>query len=253
MKLVFFDEFTPGVLKDDNVVDISDAVRDVPHLSPQELMSGIIAGFDALKSEIGNIVARSAGVPVLGVRIRPPLPKPTHIIAMAANYMESGAKTEPPLINAFIKSSSSVIGTGDTLVLPEAKANIFHHEAELGLVIGKEASGVSAADAYDYIFGYLNFIDGSARGAGPGFFWGKSWNTFGPMGPCIVTADEISDPQNMPIKLWVNGDLRQDFNTSDMAYDIRRCVEWSTGITTLEPGDIIATGTNHQGLGAMQD
>jgi 2-keto-4-pentenoate hydratase/2-oxohepta-3-ene-1,7-dioic acid hydratase in catechol pathway len=100
----------------------------------------------------------------------------------------------------------------------------------------------------------VNFIDGSARGLGNGsFFQGKSWDTFGPVGPCIVTADEIDDPQALNVRLWVNGTLRQNFSTSDMAYDIARCIEWASGITALEPGDILATGTNHQGLGAMQD
>ena len=85
------------------------------------------------------------------------------------------------------------------------------------------------------------------------FFQGKSWDTFGPTGPCLVTADEVDDPQDLNVRLWVNGRLRQDFSTSDMAYNIARCIEWASGITKLEPGDILATGTNHQGLGAMQD
>ncbi len=168
--------------------------------------------------------------------------------------MEFGARKEPAPINAFIKSPEAVIGNGDTIVLPDAQANIFHHEAELGVVIGKEARNVSAADAYSYVFGYVNFIDASARGLGNGsFFQGKSWDTFAPMGPCLVTADEVGDPQNLAVKLWVNGQLRQDFPTSDMGHKIPRCVEWVSGVTTLEPGDIISTGTNHQGLGAMQD
>lgn len=253
MKLAFFNDFTLGVLKNGNVVDVSDAVKDVPHVTPSDLINGVIADFGRLRGKLEEAVAKSDGVPMSSVRLRAPLPKPGKIIAMAVNYLEFGAR-EMPTINAFIKSSESVIGSGDTLVLPPAQANIFHHEAELGVVIGKEATNVSAANAYDYIFGYVNFIDGSARGLGNGsFYWGKSWDTFGPMGPCVVTGDEIPDPQNMAVKLWVNGDLRQDFPTSDMAHKIDACVEWCSSITTLEPGDIIITGTNHQGLGAMQD
>ena len=254
MKLVMFNDFTPGVLDGNRVVDISSAVSDIPHMSPQELMSGIIADFDSLRANIEALVSSSDGADRAEVRLRPPLPKPTQIVAMAANYMEHGAREAPAPINAFLKSSNSIIGDGDTLILPDAPAAIFHHEAELGVVIGAEAAHVNAADAYQYIFGYVNFIDGSARGlGGNSFFQGKSWDTFGPVGPCIVTADEIDDPQNINIRLWVNGRLRQDFSTSDMAYDIARCIEWASGITTLEPGDILATGTNHQGLGAMQD
>ena len=254
MKLAMFDDFTPGVLNGNSVVDISEAVSGIAHLSPHELMAGIIANFNDVRGDIEALVAESDGVPRDSVRLRAPLPKPTQIVAMAANYMESGAREAPALINAFLKSPNSIIGDGDTIVLPDAPAAIFHHEAELGLVIGKEAANVDAANAYDYIFGYVNFIDGSARGLGNNsFFQGKSWDTFGPVGPCIVTADEIEDPQNLRVRLWVNGRLRQDFSTSDMAYDIPRCIEWATGVTTLEPGDILATGTNHQGLGAMQD
>ena len=254
MKLVMFNDFVPGVLDGNRVVDISSAVSDIPHMSPQELMSGIIANFDSLKGSIEDLVSSSDGVDRSDVRLRSPLPKPTQIVAMAANYMEHGAREAPAPINAFLKSSNSIIGDGDTLVLPDAPAAIFHHEAELGVVIGTEAKNVDAADAYQYIFGYVNFIDGSARGVGGNsFFQGKSWDTFGPVGPCLVTADEVDDPQNVNIRLWVNGRLRQDFSTSDMAYNIARCIEWASGITTLEPGDILATGTNHQGLGAMQD
>ena len=254
MKLVMFNDFVPGVLDGNRVVDISSAVSGVPHMSPQELMSGIIADFDSLRGSIDDVVSSSDGAERTEVRLRPPLPKPTQIVAMAANYMEHGARSAPAPINAFLKSSNSIIGDGDTLVLPDAPANIFHHEAELGVVIGTDAAHVDAGDAYQYVFGYVNFIDGSARGLGNGsFFQGKSWDTFGPVGPCIVTADEIDDPQALNVRLWVNGTLRQNFSTSDMAYDIARCIEWASGITALEPGDILATGTNHQGLGAMQD
>jgi 2-keto-4-pentenoate hydratase/2-oxohepta-3-ene-1,7-dioic acid hydratase in catechol pathway len=130
-------------------------------------------------------------------------------------------------------------------------ATVFEGEAELALVIGKRARNVPAAEAFDYIFGYLNLIDGSARGLPPrqnAFYQMKSRDTFCPIGPYIVTADEVPDPQNMPVRLWNNGRLMQDFNTSDMAYDIARCVEFISSVHTLEPGDLIATGTNHRGL-----
>jgi 2-keto-4-pentenoate hydratase/2-oxohepta-3-ene-1,7-dioic acid hydratase in catechol pathway len=106
------------------------------------------------------------------------------------------------------------------------------------------------------VFGYTNFVDGSARGlppAGNTFYQTKSRDTFAPMGPYLVTADEIADPHRLQIRLWVNGELTQDFNTSDMAHRIPRCIEWVTSIHTLEPGDVLATGTNHRGLSAFQD
>ena len=149
--------------------------------------------------------------------MRSPLPKPGNIVAMAVNYMEDGTRDAPAPINAFHKSPNAVIGQGDTMVLPDVPATIFEGEAELALVIGKHASNVSQEDAFDYIFGYLNFIDGSARGLPPSgntFYQMKSRATFAPMGPWLVTADEIEDPQNLPVRLWVNEDLKQNYNTN---------------------------------------
>ncbi|MCH8116115.1 MAG: fumarylacetoacetate hydrolase family protein, partial [Chloroflexi bacterium] len=144
---------------------------------------------------------------------------------------------------------------GDTMVLPDVPATIFEGEAELAIVIGKMATNVAAADAADYIFGYTNFIDGSARGLGGAsvFHAMKSRDTFAPIGPYIVTADEVPNPQNLQIRLWNNGELKQNFNSDDMAHKIGRCVEYITSIHTLEPGDIVATGTNHRGLNSFQD
>jgi 2-keto-4-pentenoate hydratase/2-oxohepta-3-ene-1,7-dioic acid hydratase in catechol pathway len=126
----------------------------------------------------------------------------------------------------------------------------------MALVIGKRAERVKAEDAYDYIFGYLNFVDGSARGLQDGgntFYQMKSRETFAPMGPWLVTADEISDPLNLQVQLWVNGQLKQNYNTSDMAHKIPRCIEWASSMHTLEPGDVLALGTNHRGLSAFMD
>jgi 2-keto-4-pentenoate hydratase/2-oxohepta-3-ene-1,7-dioic acid hydratase in catechol pathway len=256
VKLLFFDDFKLGVLKGDAVVDVSTVVRNVPHTGPHNLISGLIERFADYRARLEETAARGQGVPVEQVKIRPPLPKPTTIVCMAVNYMEDGTRTEPAPINAFLKAPNAVIGQGDTMVLPDVPATIFEGEAEVALVMGKRASQVSAARAMDYVFGYTNFIDGSARGllpTGNTFYQMKSRDTFAPIGPWIVTADEISDPHRLQIKLWVNQVLKQNFNTSDMAHKIPRCVEWVTSIHTLEPGDILATGTNHRGLSAFQN
>jgi len=190
------------------------------------------------------------------VRLRPPLPKPTTIVCMAVNYMEDGTRAEPAPINAFLKSPSAIIGPEDTMVLPDVPATIFEGEAEVALVIGKPTSHVSAADAMGSIFGYMNFIDGSARGllpTGNTFYQMKSRDTFAPIGPWIVTADEIADPHRLQVKLSVNGEIKQHFNTDDMAHKIPRCLEWVSSIHALEPGDILASGTNHRGLSAFQN
>jgi 2-keto-4-pentenoate hydratase/2-oxohepta-3-ene-1,7-dioic acid hydratase in catechol pathway len=256
VKILFFDDFRLGLLKGDTVVDVSGVVRDIPRVGPQDVIGGLIGHYADYKSRLEDALAKNDGVPVSKVRIRPPLPKPHNIDCMAVNYMEDGTRAEPAPINAFHKSPSAVIGYGDTMVLPDVPATIFEGEAEVALVIGKRASHVKAADAMNYVFGYVNFIDGSARGlppAGNTFYQMKSRDTFAPMGPYIVTADEIADPHNLQIKLWVNGTLKQNFNTSDMAHKIPRCIEWVTSIHALEAGDVLATGTNHRGLSSFQD
>jgi 2-keto-4-pentenoate hydratase/2-oxohepta-3-ene-1,7-dioic acid hydratase in catechol pathway len=256
MKLLFFDDFKLGVLKGDLVVDVSQLAREIPHTGPHNLISGLIERFADYRGALENAAASGKGTPIESVRIRPPLPKPVNIDCMAVNYMEDGTRKEPAPINAFHKSPGCVIGDGDTMVLPDVPATIFEGEAEVALVIGKRASNVPAAQAMEHIFGYINFIDGSARGlppAGNTFYQMKSRETFAPTGPYIVTADEIKDPHNLQVRLWVNGTLMQNYNTSDMAHKIPRCIEWISSIHPLEPGDVLALGTNHRGLNPFQD
>ncbi len=256
MKLGYFDDWRLGVVKGDAIVDVTALVLDVPHIGPHDLIAGLIERFATYRPKLEAAVAREKGVPIAGVRLRPPLPRPINIDCMAVNYMEDGTLKEPAPINGFHKTPSAIIGPGDTMVLPDIAASVFEGEAEMALVIGRRARNVKAADAMQYVFGYTNFIDGSARGMKPTnntFYQMKSRETFAPIGPWIVTADEIANPQNVQIRLWNNGRLRQNFNTDDMAHKIARCIEWVTHQHTLEPGDILATGTNHRGLHAFHD
>jgi 2-keto-4-pentenoate hydratase/2-oxohepta-3-ene-1,7-dioic acid hydratase in catechol pathway len=257
MKLCYFDDFKLGVLKGDNVVvDVSALLQDIPHADPRDLMGGLIARFDGYRQRLTAAASQAPGVPLSQVKLRPPLPRPGNIACMAVNYMEDGTRTTPAPLNAFHKAPTAIIGPNETMVLPDVPATIFEGEAEMAVVIGKLATRVSQADAMSHIFGYINFVDGSARGlppAGNVFFQMKSRDTFAPIGPYIVTADEIPDPHKLQVKLWVNGTLKQNFNTSDMAHKIPRCVEWVTSIHALEAGDVLATGTNHGGLSAFQD
>ncbi len=257
MKITFFNDWRLGVLKGaDRIVDVSAALSGVEQTAPHDIINTVIAQWDALKGPIADLVAREAGVPIDSVQLRAPLPRPINIACMAVNYMEDGTRKEPAPINTFMKSPMSIIGDGEAMVLPDIPSTVFEGEAEIALVIGKRATNVRAADAMDYIFGYMNFIDGSARGVQPAaqsFYQMKSRDTFAPIGPWIVTADEITDPQNLQVRLWNNGVLKQNYNTSDMAHKIPRCIEFVTSIHTLAPGDIIALGTNHRGLHAFQD
>jgi 2-keto-4-pentenoate hydratase/2-oxohepta-3-ene-1,7-dioic acid hydratase in catechol pathway len=255
VKLCYFNDYRLGVVKGDQVVDITDAVKDIPHLHAADLIIGLIKRWDAYKAKVAK-AAEGKGVALSSVRLRAPVPKPGNIDCMAVNYMEDGTLKEKPQINAFHKMSNAIIGNGDTMVLPDVPAGVFEGEAELALVIGKRATRVPASEAMKYIFGYTGFIDGSARGLPPPgnvFFQMKSRDTFAPLGPWIVTADEIADPQNLNITLTNNGTVMQKFNTNDMAHQIPRCIEWLSSIHTLEPGDIVATGTNHRGLNPFMD
>jgi 2-keto-4-pentenoate hydratase/2-oxohepta-3-ene-1,7-dioic acid hydratase in catechol pathway len=257
MRIAFIDDFKPTVVADQKVVDVTDVVADVPHLDPQGLLEGIIARFTELRPKLESAAKSRPGKPVAQARFRQPVPRPSKIVCMAGNYMESGTIPAPYDVDAFLKSPASIIGDGDTVVLPDAPATVFQHEAELGVVIGKRTSRVKAAQALDHVFGYVNFVDVSARGINPNgrnsFWWQKSWDTFGPVGPWIATRDEISNPQKLHIRLWNNGDLRQDFSTSDMARGVAQVIELISNEVTLVPGDIIATGTNHLGLGPLQN
>jgi 2-keto-4-pentenoate hydratase/2-oxohepta-3-ene-1,7-dioic acid hydratase in catechol pathway len=256
MKLAFFDSHRLGVITGDAVVDVSGVVESIPHTVPHELMRGLIERFDSYRSVLEEAARSGRRLPLVAVRLQAPLPAPSNVVCMAVNYLEDGTRKEPAPINAFLKSPSSIIGPRQEIVLPDVPAAVFEGEAEMAVVIGRRAKCVNAASAMDHVFGYVNFIDVSARAVTSdknSFYQSKSRDTFGPLGPYLVTADEIADPQALQIRLWVNGDLKQDFNTSDMAHKVPRCIEWVSHVHSLEPGDILATGTNHRGLNAFQD
>ena len=256
MKLLHFDDYKLGVLNGETVVDVSDIANEVPHIGPHDRINGLIENFDSYRDRLEAASSNGSGVPLDSIRIRPPLPKPGNIDCMAVNYMEDGTRDAPAPINAFHKSPNAVIGNGDTMILPDVPASVFEGEAEIALIIGKRASNVSESEAMDYVFGYTNFIDGSARGlppAGNTFYQAKSRETFAPMGPYIVTKDEIANPQNLKVQLRNNGVVMQNFNSDDMAHKIPRCVSWVSSTHTLEPGDVLATGTNHRGLHPFMD
>ena len=256
MKLALFDDFRLGVIEGDRIIDAMSAVESMTFRRPQDLIEEVIIQWEEMKPRIQDAIDGKDGVPLESVRLRAPVPRPQKLICAAVNYLEFGQR-EPAVLDGFLKSPTAVIGSGDTCELPPAPASVFHHEPELAFVIGKTASKVTQDDALSHIFGYTNFLDMSARGlqgaVGNSFFLGKCWDTFAPMGPALVTADEIDDPQNLQVRLWNNGEARHDFPTSDMAHKIPELVSEMSKITTLEPGDVIATGVNHQHIGAVQD
>lgn len=255
MKLVLFDDFRPGVLDGDVVCPI-DELFDLDRAAhPQDRIVEVITRFAELRPAIEALGAGGARLPVADIRLRPPLPRPGKIVCARANYRE-GSDREPWPMDAFLKSPEAVIGPGGTVVLPERLHDVFHHEAELAVVIGEEASNVPAGAVMDHVFGYTGFMDVSARkGIGRpdgASFLGKSYDTFAPLGPAIVTADEIPDPHVLQVRYWVNGDPRHDYNTSDIEHGVPEFLEFVSSVMTLRPGDVVAMGTNHQQVGPLQ-
>ena len=256
MKLVLFNDYRLGVLQNGNVVEVMASLDSLHFHKPQEMVEGLILGWDQMKPKIEQEIQGKEGVPITDVTLRAPIPKPPKLICAAVNYLEFGQR-KPAILDAFLKAPTAIISTGETCELPPVPASIFHHEPELAFVIGKTATKVDQKDALSHVFGYFNFLDMSARGlqgaVGNSFFLGKCWDSFAPMGPALVTADEIPEPNNLQVQLWNNGEARHDFPTSDMAHQIPELISEISKVTTLEPGDVIATGVNHQQIGAVQD
>ena len=261
MKLVLFQtseraEPVPGLLTDRGVVDISRTVE--RSHTPQLTMERLIDSFERLRPALERQAAEGEAVPLGSVRLRAPLPRPGKILCCIANYWEH-AQREPRPLNMFLKNPEAVVGPGDTIVLPEfTEPWIFMHEAELALVIKGPVKKVSQANWRSAVFGYTCLIDVSARGEGrrtwkAGSWLGKSFDTFAPIGPCIATADEILEPNDLVVRFWNDGQLRHNYNTDDMEHRVPEHVEFASTIMTLNTGDLIACGTNHEGLGALQD
>jgi 2-keto-4-pentenoate hydratase/2-oxohepta-3-ene-1,7-dioic acid hydratase in catechol pathway len=255
MKLALYDEYVPAIVEGDRLYDISTAVgRAIMSLPGIYRMPAILEQFAEVREAVARI-PRTGGIPVAGARLRAPIPRPSKMLFTVSNYFEN-IVTPPLELDFFLKAPSSVLDPGGTVVLPPHDAIIFHHEAELGVIIGRQAKNVSRADAMDYVFGYTCIIDVSSRGLGKGpppGFRAKSFDTFCPLGPWIVSRDEISDPYKLGIKLWVDGQPRHDYNTDDMEHHIPELIEFASAISTLEVGDVIACGVNHQGVGPLQD
>jgi 2-keto-4-pentenoate hydratase/2-oxohepta-3-ene-1,7-dioic acid hydratase in catechol pathway len=261
MKLVLFeaprgDDPMPGLLTERGVIGLAGAVA--RSHTPQLTMQGLIDGFERMRPALERLAVEGEAQPLASVHLRAPLPRPGKILCCIANYWEHAQREARPL-NMFLKNPEAVVGPGDTIVLPEfTEPWIFMHEAELALVIKGPAKKVSQADWQRAVFGYTCLIDVSARGEGrrtwkAGSWLGKSFDTFAPIGPCIVTADEIHEPNDLVVRFWNDGQLRHNYNTDDMEHRVPELVEFASTIMTLNTGDLIACGTNHEGLGALQD
>ena len=253
MRLVLTRDERIGVELDGGMIDVSAAFADIRYRTSADRMPRVMAVLHERRTDLERMAAN--GAPSAMPALQAPVPRPPKLIAAFGNYRE-GAERERQTQDMFLESPDSVIGSGDSVVLPNHPAPIFHHEAELALVIGQRAKDLPADErALAALAGYTCAIDVSARGLGrigPSRI-GKSFDTFTPLGPAIVTIDEIPDPLNLHVTLAVNGEPRQDYSTRDMEYSVVEILAYISSFMTLVPGDVIMCGTNHQGLGALQD
>jgi 2-keto-4-pentenoate hydratase/2-oxohepta-3-ene-1,7-dioic acid hydratase in catechol pathway len=245
MKIVRYDGGRIGLLQNDLVYDASEFLGDDPAAWPPTGVVQLIAKFDVLKPGLEKLL-QGNGKPLASVRLDAPLVWPHKLLAYPVNYLAHGhemnSKNRANINGFFMKSNSSISGPNDPIVLPDVPSREIHHECELGLIIGKRGRHIELADAMDYVFGYCCLIDCTVRGTEERVMR-KSYDTFTPIGPAIVTKDEVPDYTNIGMKLWVNDVLKQDANTRDLLVDIPNMITIASSVLTLEPGDLFATGT----------
>lgn len=244
MKLVCFEFFTeraprPGLLLDDAILDLTP-------LGMADSVSAIAAGADALRQAIDmpgtSLISRS------GVHLLAPIPQPPRIFCIGLNYRDHAVESKmeiPKVPTVFLKLASAVIGPEEPVRIP-AMTQQPDYEVEFAIVIGKPGRNIAKEDWLEYVFGYTILNDVSARDvqlATSQWTLGKSFDTFCPIGPAIVTADEIPDPHNLDIQLSIGGEVLQHSNTRELIFKAPELIAWISSVTALEPGDIISTGT----------
>ncbi|MBV8087427.1 MAG: fumarylacetoacetate hydrolase family protein [Chloroflexi bacterium] len=262
MRLVSFDDYRIGVLQgEQEVVDVSAAV---PGWQSGDIygMNRLIAGWPTLRSEVQRRADAGPAKALASVKLLPPVPAPMHLLAAPGNYRahlnemrEQGFGQRAPggpggtaaELGFFIKATGSISGPADPIELPvkDYPDRRFDHEGEIAFVLGKPAQGVSEADALDYIFGYTIIVDATLRASetrNEERVQRKSFATFSPMGPCVVTADEV-DYRELSVKLWLNGEQRQDARASDMIVGIPELLSRASHILPLRAADIYTTGS----------
>jgi 2-keto-4-pentenoate hydratase/2-oxohepta-3-ene-1,7-dioic acid hydratase in catechol pathway len=261
MKLVSFLDGVAqriGAVVDRDVLDLTTLTTG--HQPMPELLAGGAPALERARA-LANQARRDSNVPRIsldGVQLLAPVPRPGKIVAVGRNYADHAAETgikpfEKPRI--IFKLPSSVTGPGSVVHRPVDVSKL-DYEIELGVVIGRRAKLVSRAEALDCVAGYTILNDVSARefqfDVSPAqTTFAKSMDEFCPMGPWLVTADEIADPQSLALRLWVNDELMQNGNTHDMIFDVATLIEYISRFMALEPGDVIATGTP-AGVGAFR-
>ena len=259
MKIAVFDDYRLGVVVDEYVVDVTPLLPDVHPAMRPHLLQTLISRYDDLRGRLLETKGRSK--PLSSVRLRPACPAPRNFLAAPLNYVDHGAEmlssthstATAKELGFFVKAAGSLSGASDDVELPDLPGRRFDHEGEIGVIIGRPARAVTRENALDHVFGYTLVVDATMRMTETQReerTFRKSFATFGPCGPWIVTADEVGDPAEMQVQLSVNGELRQDGKLRDLIVDVPGLIEQASAVVPLLPGDLIATGTP-AGVGEM--
>lgn len=246
MKLVTFSDTKParvGLVKGDGVIDLSKADPDLPRD-----MIGLMTEWPRVRADVERAQSRAADAPLKSVKLHAPVPRPGKALAIGLNYAdhiaESGQKTPEQQI-WFCKHVNAINGPFDPIELPKVSA-FLDYEAELVAIIGKRCKHVAKDKAHEVIFGYAAGNDVTVRDwqwKTPQWMLGKSFDTHAPFGPWIVTSDEVGDPHTLGIRAFLNGEKKQDSNTKHLVFNVFDQIAHLSQAMTLEPGDIIFTGT----------
>jgi 2-keto-4-pentenoate hydratase/2-oxohepta-3-ene-1,7-dioic acid hydratase in catechol pathway len=255
MKIARFNSGRIGLARADGVVDVTDIagldLAEWPPVGPLRL----IRDYQRLEAAFANALASRVAVPFEQARLETPIPWPHKLLAIPVNYRAHEIEMSSPAISRnagfFMKSSGSLVGASDEIRLPDLPGREIHHEAELAVIIGKAGRFISEEDALAHVFGYACLLDMTVRGKQERTIR-KSYDTFTPVGPWITTADEVGDPTDLQVTLWVNDVVKQNANTRDMYMSVAELVSMCSAVTTLEVGDIIASGTA-EGVGPIVD
>lgn len=244
MRLVSYNDNLPGLLRDGRIVDLSPVLDEFAVLVWDQRMPALIGSFQRLRPATDKLTAVTGGVPLAAARICSPIPRPRKLLCELGDYNESIPEPKGAT-DFYLKSPDSVIGAGGSVVLPTVGAEPFRARGAVATVIGRTCRNVAAKDAWEYVFGFAPFIDIGTEAFGRpniGTFFGNSFDGFGPMGPSIVTADEIPDPAALRIRFSVNAQTIQDYGLSELHYAIPEQLEAASAIMTLRPGDVVVSG-----------
>lgn len=261
MKLVSFrtsEGVRLGVKTEEGIVDVRAAAKKAGLTSPHTIQD-VISGGKSVLGQLQEVVARAdEALDESTVKFAPAVLYPSKIICSGANYRAHVAEAKlaiPEYPIYFPKYQNSLAGHNED-IFPPAVTSKVDYEVELVVVIGKQARNVSQAEALDYVFGYATGNDLSARDLqfrGIQWMYGKAVDQFAPIGPYLVTADEVPNPQNLSLKCWVNDDLRQSSNTEQMIFSVAEMISDLSQVMTLEPGDVIFTGTPEGVIVGMEE